>query len=264
MVPLWSAVLARHRLISLVALAVLIALAWSWLFSGAGMGMAPTVSLLPSGLAEDPMLAMMMPGDGLWTAAQFVVTLAMWWVMMVAMMLPSAAPTILLYARAVHATARPATESFTLGYLLAWGVFSLIATLAQWRLAKAAMLSPMAMATSSRPLAAALLIAAGVYQISPWKDACLRQCRSPAQFLSRHFRPGWSGALRMGMLHGAWCVGCCWMLMALLFAGGIMNLAWIALLTLLVALEKLLPWGRAVSVAAGLGCILWGWVILVG
>jgi len=191
-------------------------------------------------------------------------TFAMWWVMMVAMMLPSAAPMILLYARAVPAAARPATESFTLGYLLIWGFFSLVATLAQWRLATAALLSSMAMATSSPSLAAALLIAAGVYQISPWKDACLRECRNPAIFLSRHYRPGWTGALRLGARHGAWCVGCCWMLMALLFVGGIMNLAWIAVLTLLVALEKLLPWGRAMSILAGAGCILLGWAILLG
>jgi len=207
---------------------------------------------------------MMMPGDMPWTVSQFLMTFAMWWVMMVAMMLPSAAPMILLHARAVPAAARPATDSFTLGYLLVWGFFSLVATLAQWRLATAALLSSMAMATSSPSLAAALLIAAGVYQISPWKDACLRECRNPAIFLSRHYRPGWTGALRLGARHGAWCVGCCWMLMALLFVGGIMNLAWIAVLTLLVALEKLLPWGRAMSVLAGAGCILWGWAILLG
>ena len=260
----FRAVLARHHLISLAALAVMIVLAWGWLLSGAGMGMAPGASWLPAGLAEDPMLAMMMPGDMPWTAAQFLVTFAMWWVMMVAMMLPSAAPMILLYARAVPAATRPATESFTLGYLLIWGFFSLVATLAQWRLATAALLSSMAMATSSPSLAAALLIAAGVYQISPWKDACLRECRNPAIFLSRHYRPGWTGALRLGARHGAWCVGCCWMLMALLFVGGIMNLAWIAVLTLLVALEKLLPWGRAMSVLAGAGCILLGWAILLG
>ena len=260
----FRAVLARHRLISLGSLAVMIVLAWVWLLSGAGMGMDPAASWIPVGLAEDPMLAMMLPGNMPWTAAQFFVTFAMWWVMMIAMMLPSAAPMILLYARATPAMARPATESFTLGYLLLWGFFSLIATLAQWRLATMAMLSVMAMGTSSPPLAAALLIAAGVYQISPWKDACLRQCRNPAQFLSRRYRPGWAGALRMGALHGAWCVGCCWMLMILLFVGGIMNRAWIALLTLLVALEKLLPWGRAVSVTAGVGCILLGWAILLG
>lgn len=272
MLPAGQAMLARHRLISLAALVLLVALSWGWLLSGAGMGMAPTRSLTPPIVnpSADPVMAMMMDGmigAAPWSPGQFALTLAMWWVMMVAMMLPSAAPTILLYARAVahrDSDARPPTESFLIGYLLIWGLFSLIATTAQWQLSAAALLSPMAMAASARWLCAGLLIGAGVYQISPWKDACLRQCRNPAQFLSRHYRPGSTGALRMGMIHGAWCVGCCWMLMALLFVGGIMNLSWIALLTLLVALEKLLPWGRAMSVAAGIGCILWGWVILLG
>ncbi|WP_150291516.1 DUF2182 domain-containing protein [Sphingobium estronivorans] len=262
-----EAVLARHRILSLAALATLILLAWGWLLLGAGMDMAPMASLAPAGLQPpdampDPMpdstMAMPMPAASPWTAAQFALTLAMWWVMMVAMMLPSAAPTILLYARAVshrEIETRPATESFLAGYLLVWGLFSLLATIAQGWLSAAAMLAPMAMASSSRWLSAGLLAAAGLYQLSPWKDACLRQCRNPAVFLSRYYRPGRTGALRMGMVHGAWCVGCCWMLMVLLFVGGIMNIAWIALLTLLVALEKLLPWGRFVSLATGLACI---------
>lgn len=266
-----EAALARHRIWSIAALGALILLAWGWLLMGAGMGMAPMASLVPSGLAPqdqmpDPVMALMMPVDAPWTAAQFALTLAMWWVMMVAMMLPSAAPMILLYARAVThrgTVVRPATESFLAGYLLIWGLFSLLATTAQWRLSLAAMMEPMAMASSSRWLSAGVLIGAGLYQLSPWKDACLRQCRNPAQFLSRQYRPGRAGALRMGMIHGAWCVGCCWMLMALLFVGGIMNLAWIALLTLLVALEKLLPWGRLVAVAAGLGCVLGGVMLVV-
>ncbi|WP_242126578.1 DUF2182 domain-containing protein [Sphingobium sp. Sx8-8] len=262
--------LARHRLWSMAALAALVLLAWGWLLLGAGMGMAPVASLGPAGIgpagSSGDMMALMMLTAGPWTAGQFAVTLAMWWVMMVAMMLPSAAPTILLYARAMghrDAAQRPATESFLLGYLLVWALFSLLATVVQWRLSMAAMLSPMAMATPSRSLSAALLIAAGAYQVSPLKDACLRQCRNPARFLSRHYRPGAMGALRMGMIHGAWCVGCCWMLMALLFAGGIMNLVWIALLTLLVAMEKLLPWGRGTSVVAGLACIAGGGIILL-
>jgi predicted metal-binding membrane protein len=262
--------LARHQRLSLLALAGLVLLAWGWLLLGAGMGMAPMASLGPAGIgragASDDMMAVMMLTAGPWTAGQFAVTFAMWWVMMVAMMLPSAAPTILLYARAVGHRGgghRPATDSFLLGYLLVWGLFSLLATSAQWRLSVAAMLSPMAMATPSRWLSALILIAAGAYQISSLKDACLRQCRNPAQFLSRHYRPGRAGALRMGLIHGAWCVGCCWMLMALLFVGGIMNLLWIALLTLLVAMEKLLPWGRATSVAAGLACVVGGWMILL-
>ncbi|PJG45864.1 metal-binding protein [Sphingobium sp. LB126] len=269
-----EAMLARHRTLSIVALATLILLAWGWLLLGAGMDMAPTASIMPSGLAPqdsmpdpmpNPMMAMTMPADVSWSAGRFALTLAMWWVMMVAMMLPSAAPMILLYARVVahrDPARRPATESFLAGYLLAWGLFSLLVTMAQWRLSAAAMFAPMAMASSSRWLSAGLLVAAGLYQLSPWKDACLRQCRNPALFLSRHYRTGRMGALRMGMIHGAWCVGCCWMLMALLFVGGIMNLAWIALLTVLVALEKLLPWGRLVALTAGLACMLLG-VLLV-
>lgn len=257
--------LARHRLLSLTALGVLVLIAWGWLLTGAGMGMPPGATLGPAGLADDG-LAAMMPGSGPWTGAQFAVTLAMWWAMMVAMMLPSAAPTILLHARAVShrdASARPATGAFLLGYLLVWGLFSLLATMAQWRLGLAALLSPMVMATASRWLAATILILAGLYQLSPWKDACLRQCRSPARFLSRHYRPGRAGALHMGALHGVLCVGCCWMLMALLFVGGIMNIVWIALLTLLVAAEKLLPGGRIVAWVAGAGCIAGGlWIAL--
>jgi predicted metal-binding membrane protein len=110
-------------------------------------------------------------------------------------------------------------------------------------------------------LSAAILIAAGIYQLSPLKEACLAHCRSPAQFLSRHFRPGPTGAFRLGVIHGAFCLGCCWLLMALLFVGGVMNLAWIALLSLLVAGEKLLPGGRLLALAAGLGFIVWGALI---
>jgi predicted metal-binding membrane protein len=196
-----------------------------------------------------------------WTPARFALTFAMWWAMMIAMMLPSAAPTILLYARVAgqsHASARPATGSFLTGYLLVWGLYSVTAAGLQMALEKAAMLAPMEMASRSNWLSGGILIAAGLYQISPLKDVCLRQCRNPAQFLSRHYRPGGRGALRMGLIHGSYCVGCCWLLMALLFVGGIMNLAWIALLTLAVALEKLLPYGRIVGLVAGAACIIWG------
>jgi predicted metal-binding membrane protein len=130
-------------------------------------------------------------------------------------------------------------------------------------LEKIALLAPMEMALQSRRLSGAVLIAAGLYQIGPLKDVCLRHCRNPAQFLSRQYRPGPAGALRMGLVHGSYCVGCCWLLMALLFVGGIMNLAWIALLTLAVALEKLLPYGRVIGIAAGALCILWGGVLLL-
>jgi predicted metal-binding membrane protein len=260
-----EAALRRQRAVTIAALVLLTALAWAWLLQGAGMGMAPHVSLhLFPATAGDPMPAMpgmAMAGPTGWSAGQLLLAVSMWWVMMVAMMLPAAAPVILLYARAAPAQAssvRPATGAFVAGYLGAWGGFSLAAAAAQDALQRLGVLAPMAMATSAKWLAAGILIAAGLYQLSPLKEACLAHCRSPAQFLSRHYRPGAMGALRMGAIHGAFCLGCCWLLMALLFVGGVMNLAWIALLALLVAGEKLLPGGRLLGLAAGLGFIVWG------
>ncbi len=201
-----------------------------------------------------------------WPPGRWIVTLSMWWVMMVAMMVPSAAATILLHARAAsfgsQSATPPPTGSFVAGYLGAWGLFAFGATLLQFALERAALLAPMAMASASRPLSGAVLVGAGLYQLTPAKRACLRQCRHPADFLSRHFRPGRAGALRMGLLHGAYCVGCCWMLMALLFVGGVMNLAWIALLTLMVAAEKLLPFGWAIAIALGVACTTAGIYLL--
>jgi len=236
---------------------------WLGMFAGAGMNMDLTVSL-----AASSSNAMSMSGTAagpLWSTGQFALTLTMWWVMMVAMMLPSAAPTILLYGKATsNAAIRPQTESFLAGYILIWGGFSLLATALQSLLVQFELLARMAMASKSWMLSSAILILAGLYQLSPLKQTCLRHCRSPAHFISRHFRPGNVGALRMGILHGAYCVGCCWLLMALLFVGGAMNLAWIAFLTLLVAMEKLLPFGAHIGRVAGAGLIAWGLVILVG
>jgi predicted metal-binding membrane protein len=180
--------------------------------------------------------------------------------MMVGMMLPSAAPAILLYQRSLrgHDQAVVRTYAFAGGYLLAWACFSAGATLLQWALAKAALLSPMMVSASPR-LGAALLVTAGVYQWTPLKDKCLTQCRSPAAFITQHFRPGVAGALRVGTLHGLYCVGCCWALMLLLFFGGVMSLLWIGALTIFVLAEKLAPLGAqggrlsgALLVAAGL------------
>lgn len=271
MVGTLEAALRRHRVISAAALAGLAMMAWGWLLSGAGMGMDPRVSLAPVTLHEGAMAGMAM-GSGMpvppaWPVGNFLLIFSMWWAMMIAMMLPSAAPTILLYSRAVShggGTGRPATESFLAGYLEAWSAFSLLAAILHLLLGRSGLIAPMAMASQSRGLSAGILLLAGIYQISPLKDACLRQCRNPAAFLSRHYQPGMAGALRMGLLHGAYCVGCCWLLMVLLFIGGVMNLAWIALLSVLVAAEKLLPYGRAVAIGAGLACILWSGVILLG
>jgi predicted metal-binding membrane protein len=226
--------LQRSNIIALTALAVLTLLAWLYLLAGAG-----AAAMTPS----------------------FSLTAAMWGAMMVAMMTPSAAPAVLLYANAqrlAHPDSRPPTAAFVAGYLLCWLAFALIAAALQLALERASALSSMTMAVYGRRAGALVMIAVGLYQLSPLKDACLGRCRSPAQFLSRHYRPGAAGALRLGLLHGAFCVGCCWMLMALLFVGGVMNLLWIAGLTLLVAAEKLLPRGQIIAQVAGVALIGWG------
>ncbi|MFM5884234.1 MAG: DUF2182 domain-containing protein [Novosphingobium sp.] len=249
--------LGHHRAWSLAALALLVALAWGWLLSGAGTGMRPAFCIVPPIGHGAAMPGMAAADPETWSPGRLALTFAMWWTMMVAMMLPSAAPMILLFARAaaVQTASRPATAAFLGGYLAVWGVFSLLATALQTLLDRAGLIAAMTIGVQGRWLAAAILLAAGLYQFGAVKDVCLRHCRKPAQFLARHYRPGWSGALRMGLRHGAFCLGCCGVLMALLFVGGVMNLAWIALLTLLVAAEKLLPHGRAVGLAAGWACL---------
>ncbi|MDE2410407.1 MAG: DUF2182 domain-containing protein [Sphingomonadales bacterium] len=256
-----DAALARHQAVSAVALAILILIAWVWLLWGAGMGTTPQPSPMPGAGGVDPMAGMAMDAAAPSTAGRFVLTLAMWWVMMVAMMLPSAAPTILLYARvatAVPQSPRPASGSFLAGYLAVWGSFALLAALLQLQFERIGMITAGSLVLQSRMLSGAVLIAAGLYQLGPLKNACLRHCQSPAQFLTRQYRPGPGGAFRMGLLHGAFCLGCCWLLMALLFVGGIMNLAWIALLTTIVAAEKLLPFGRLVARIGGGALLIWG------
>ena len=170
---------------------------------------------------------------------------------MTGMMLPSATPATLVYTAVARKAAREGTPvapvaAFVTGYLFMWTLFSLGATLAQWGLERAALLSPMLVSTSP-VLGASLLIAAGVYQLTPWKEACLEHCQSPVQFISQHWRSGGWGAFRMGLEHGAFCLGCCWVLMGLLFFGGVMNLVWIAGITLFVLLEKVLPFGAGMD-----------------
>ncbi len=214
-------------------------------------------------------------GDGMvmamapmaWSLGYAVLMFFMWWIMMVAMMLPSAAPMILLFAR-FNRTQRDKgapyvpTGVFALGYLLVWAGFSLVAVTAQWGFERTGLLSSM-MASTSVILGAALLIAAGVYQLTPLKHACLKHCRSPLFFISHHWRQGAWGALRMGLEHGAFCTGCCWFLMALLFYGGVMNLFWIIGLALFVLLEKVAPAGHWVGRVTGIGLIAWGGGLLL-
>lgn len=192
---------------------------------------------------------------------------AMWAVMMVAMMTPSAAPMVLAFSRV--ARSRQGTEgasgaalSFLLGYLALWTGISVLATVAHTVLERASLVSSMGVSTN-RALSAVLLIAAGLYQFSPWKIGCLSKCRSPLGFLLTEWRDGVTGAFRMGLRHGMYCAGCCWLLMAALFVAGVMNLAWIALLTLIVLAERALPGGERVSKLLGVAALLAGaWVLL--
>jgi predicted metal-binding membrane protein len=205
-------------------------------------------------IVQMDMMAMMILGA--WVPGDWLGMFLMWAVMMIAMMLPSATPMILMYGvitpkrqPAIH----PALASmiFMLGYLLAWTSFSVLATSLQWILQTSHLLTPM-LESNSGLLSSLILILAGIYQWTPWKDTCLDQCRAPVDYLSYHWRPGISGSLVMGLHHGLFCLGCCWMLMLLLFAGGVMNLLLIAAIALFVLFEKVLPASWPVSRASGL------------
>ena len=190
-----------------------------------------------------------------WNVMSSVLTFLMWWVMMVGMMIPSSLPAILLFRRVQHhyrKNERPGLYVFAFvgGYLIAWGAFSAAATAAQLGLGSAGLMSQMTMSVGT-PIAVALFAAGGIYQLSPLKHACLRHCRSPADFIAAHQRPGLAGALRTGAFHGIYCVGCCWLLMALLFVGGVMNLFWVAGLAVFVLIEKVAPAGHWFARASG-------------
>jgi predicted metal-binding membrane protein len=245
-------ILRRDRIIVAVALVTVIGACWLYLLSGAGMDMS-----------------MSFPR---WTPGYALLVFVMWWLMMIAMMLPSAAPMVLLHATVTRNGltpdhgAEPATHSrqlvlastaFITGYLVMWGAFSLVAVIVQWMLQSEGLLSPM-MTTTSPLFGAGLLFAAGLWQLTPIKTACLRQCQSPVSFISRHWRAGVYGAFGMGIKHGGYCLGCCWFLMALLFFGGVMNLIWIAGLALIVLIEKLTPRGELVGKIIGVLLIAWG------
>ncbi|MFC4311861.1 DUF2182 domain-containing protein [Steroidobacter flavus] len=268
-----ESVLRRDRLIVASALGVIAALAWAyvlWLAADMqGMDMSG-FRMVPAGLG------MMTPAAAPWSVVEFVFVFVMWAVMMVGMMAASAAPMILMYARVARQSrvaqegiaGQPfaATGWFAAGYLLAWVGFSLAATVVQWMLERGALLDAR-MASANILLGATVLIAAGIYQWTPIKNACLVQCQTPFRFLMSHggFRRDVLGCLHLGFLHGIYCVGCCWVLMALLFVGGVMNVLWIALLAVLVLLEKVVPWGRWVARIVGAVCIVAGvWMAWAG
>jgi predicted metal-binding membrane protein len=181
-----------------------------------------------------------------WGGAELAGLFVMWAVMMTAMMVPPATPVFLLFLGVMRrrhgATPLSLTAAFVAGYLAVWAGFSVLAALTQYALHAGALLSPGAMRVTA-PIAGGLLIAAGVWQWTPMKRVCLAHCRSPLHFLTTAWREGVGGALSMGVRHGLWCLGCCWLLMALLFVAGVMNVLWIAALSMLVLLEKVAPQG---------------------
>jgi predicted metal-binding membrane protein len=273
-------ILKRDRLVVLAALSAIIAASWAYVLAGAGMGMSAFgMSSLSMALGQSPPMPMAqgmgsmahamggamgaMATPVAWTADYAVLMFFMWWIMMIAMMLPSAAPMVLLHAALTRKSSLQAesdgapwaTATFTFGYLAAWAAFSIVAVALQWRFEEAGVLSPMTLNSTNALFAAAILLFAGIYQLTPLKQACLKHCRGPVEFLTRHWRPGAGGAFAMGLQHGAYCLGCCWGLMAILFFGGIMNLYWIIGLALLVLAEKTLPHGPWIGRATGVALL---------
>jgi predicted metal-binding membrane protein len=246
--------LRRDRLVMLVGLVVITLLAWAYLVS--------LTLQMDTGESMSSM-AMLKP----WTALDAVLMFIMWAVMMLGMMVPSATPMVLLYAHVLRSRVSDAeplvpTGAFFGGYVTVWVGFSAVATALQWSLEQIALLSPM-MVSTSPVFGGVVLILAAAYQWTPLKDSCLQHCRSPVLYLSTHWRHGVGGAYLMGIQHGAYCVGCCWVLMALLFVGGVMNLLCVAAITIFVLVEKLAPFGRRAGRAGagilaliGLGLIL--------
>ncbi len=287
-------VLRRDREVVTFVLVTVIAACWLYLLAGAGTGMYPheMAVLVPMQMNMEASMpgTASMSGHGTmaasgqsstgnmlislvtWTSGHALVMFSMWWLMMIAMMLPSAAPMVLLHATVTRKPLARAddagpdappqrlrwtTTAFIAGYLAMWGAFSLVAVVAQWALERGELLSAMMMSTS-KLLGSGLLLAAGVWQLTPFKTVCLRHCRSPISFLSTHWHPGVGGAFRMGIEHGVFCLGCCWFLMTLLFYGGVMNLIWIIGLALLVLAEKAMPAGVAFGRVTGLLLIALG------
>jgi predicted metal-binding membrane protein len=246
--------LKHDRWLTAGALLLAVLLSWAWIVP---------MALDMYGAMAGPSAWMMTTN---WDALHLALLFAMWAVMMVGMMLPSAAPTLLLYA----ALARKSDSSgsvalrvyaFAAGYLAIWTLFSLLATALQRVLVAALVLSPM-MEVQNRAWAGGLLVLAGIYQFTAAKRACLTACRSPVEFITRHWKPGRSGAFRMGLEHGLYCLGCCWALMLLLFVGGVMNLWVIAAITLFVLLEKIAPLGaQAGRLSGALLLLLGAWVL---
>ena len=266
-------ILRKERLIVGGCLAVMVLIAWWYLFHTRAAMTAMDMSgmnMPGMDMSKMDMSGMNMAESQQWGTLGVFLLFVMWTVMMVAMMVPSAAPMVFAFLgvnRRRQAAGRQFAPVgiFLSGYLTIWTAYSAVATLAQWGLHKAALLSP-AMAATSPVLNGSLLIAAGIFQWTPLKHMCLKGCRSPLSFLMSEWREGKAGAFIMGLRHGSYCVGCCWVLMALLFVAGVMNLLWVAVIALFVMAEKSLPRGELLGhvagvalVAAGVGLIAQGW-----
>ena len=250
-----ESLLLRDRWLVGGALVITVTLCWAWI-----VPMARDMY----GSMQGPSAWMM---TDTWDFPHLALLFGMWVVMMAGMMLPSAAPTLFLYAGVIRKSpeglsARAHVYAFAAGYLLVWTAFSLIATVLQRVLADWLLLSPM-MEARGRGLGSALLILAGLYQLTPFKRTCLESCRSPVAFIVQHRKPGVAGGFHLGAAHGLYCLGCCWALMLLLFVGGVMNLWWIGALTVFVLLEKLAPLGAQGGRLSGLLMIAMGlWNVL--
>ena len=258
--PLES-VLKHDRMVVMISLALVVIVAAAYTIAGVGMNMS---ALTMTRMAiEMPGMAMQPVG---WSAGYALVVFLMWCVMMVAMMVPSAAPMVLIHAaigRKQEKADRPlvATMLFVGGYLAVWTVFSLSATALQWGLESVGIVTGM-MKIASPVIAGLVLITAGLYQLTPLKGACLRHCQHPLSFIVHQWRPGKAGAFRMGLEHGVYCLGCCWFLMALLFVGGIMNLIWIAGIAIYVGIEKFAVGHRWMTIATGVTLTVAGLVMV--
>ena len=261
---LFARALSNDRLVVAVAIALAVLASAAFILAGGGTGMSVFGMAVQTGpvgalIAGTPDMAM----PSIWTPGYALTIFFMWWMMMIAMMTPSAAPTILLYG-ALNGSKGPAAPlQFAAGYLVAWAGFSLVATIMQAALATLGLLSDMYMTLAHPALGALVLIGAGLYQFTPQKAACLDHCRGPVEALTRIRKTGRAAALRMGLTHGGYCLGCCWALMALLFAGGVMNIWWVLGIALYVALEKLAPWGGRSAKPMGTALALAGAALLL-
>jgi predicted metal-binding membrane protein len=263
-VGLTERLLRRDRSLLIFMIAILFVLAGLYTVYGVGMRMTALQMTSMRGMRD--MSGPRSPGD--WTLGYAVLVVLMWWVMMIAMMLPSVAPTVLLHStllrRGANAANVPAISGcFLAGYLVIWCVFSLAAAATQFVLETAGIVSANMMILIDTLPGGLVLITAGLFQFTPLKQACLSHCQSPARFLTERRRRGLWGAFTMGLEHGTYCLGCCWLLMALLFVGGIMNLYWIVGLAAFVVFEKLTRYGNIASKFAGAALMIWGsWVAI--